>query len=65
MDTKETRQVLLEGIEDGTIRPLEALKLQLLVEILDELRSIREAAETEAVEDAEPDPYQTLNGPSQ
>lgn len=64
MDTKETRRVLLEGIQDGTIRPLEALNLSLLVEILDELRAIREATETEAVEDAEPDWRQTLNGPA-
>lgn len=42
-----------------------AAQTDLLQEMRDELRAIREAAETEAVEDAEPNPFQTLNGPSQ
>lgn len=42
-----------------------AAQTDLLQEMRDELRAIREATETEAVDDADPNPFQTLNGPSQ
>ncbi len=37
--------------------------VELLRQILSELQAIRQATETETVEDSDPDPFQTLNGP--
>lgn len=39
-------------------------QVELLNDIRHELKAIREATEAQAVEDDEPDPFQTLNGPS-
>lgn len=45
----------------------ERIQCGLLLEVLHELRMIREATEqaNDPDPDAEPDPFQTLNGPSQ
>lgn len=40
-------------------------QVELLNAIRHELKAIRESTEAQAIEDDEPDPFQTLNGPSQ
>lgn len=46
------------------ILQLLAHQTDVLEDIRTELVTMRLATETEALEDAEPDPFQTLNGPS-
>lgn len=58
MDTSNWSPKALLPKKDVQVQILEVLRA-----ILGELQAIREATETEAVEDAEPNPFQTLNGP--
>lgn len=62
LDAEQIRQIREASRCSQAYR--EVATLDLLIEILLELQAIRHATETEAVEDAEPDPFQTLNGPS-
>lgn len=62
---KEKEQWLMElaDLEDSS--HIHLIFFQLLSEIHRELVMIRDEAMSSPVEDSEPDPFQTLNGPSQ
>lgn len=62
---KEKEQLLMElaNLEDST--HVHLIFFQMLMEIHRELVMIRDEAMSAPVDDTEPDPFQTLNGPSQ
>lgn len=56
-------RLIQEAMESPVTSRAEVAMLALLNEIWEELMAIRQATESEAGEDSEPDPFQTLNGP--
>lgn len=52
-------------IREPMMNPAQVMQLSLMVELLEEIRGLRSdlAQANESDPDAEPDPFQTLNGP--
>lgn len=63
MDETEWEAQMREIGTDPSLSKADQIKIQLLAEIL--ICQRRMLNQSEAVEDAEPGPFQTLNGPSQ